>query len=68
MRGHGAVNSRFAVESLIDDIAHRINIDPVAMRMKNFLDSNTLTVGQYRITSNGSRESLQKVADQSGMG
>ncbi len=66
MRGHGAVNSRFAVESLIDDIAHRINMDPVALRMKNFLDSNTLTVGHYRITSNGSRESIQKVAEQSG--
>ncbi len=65
MRGHGAVNSRFAVESLIDDISHRIKMDPVELRMKNFLDSNTLTVGQYRITSNGSRESLQKVADQS---
>ncbi len=65
MRGHGAVNSRFAVESLIDDIAHRINMDPVELRMKNFLDSNSLTVGEYRITSNGSRESLQKVAEQS---
>lgn len=65
MRGHGAVNSRFAVESLIDDIAHRIKMDPVELRMKNFLDSNTLTVGQYRITSNGSRESIQKVAEQS---
>jgi 4-hydroxybenzoyl-CoA reductase subunit alpha len=66
MRGHGAVNSRFAVESLIDDIAHKIGMDPVALRMKNFLDSNTLTVGHYRITSNGSRESIQKVANQSG--
>lgn len=65
MRGHGAVNSRFAVESLIDDIAHKIKMDPVELRMKNFLDSNTLTVGQYRITSNGSRESIQKVAEQS---
>jgi 4-hydroxybenzoyl-CoA reductase alpha subunit len=65
MRGHGAVNSRFAVESLIDDIAHRLQMDPVELRMKNFLDSHTLTVGEYRITSNGSRESLQKVADQS---
>jgi len=65
MRGHGAVNSRFAVESLIDDIAHKLNMDPVELRMKNFLDSNTLTVGQYRITSNGSRESIQRVAEQS---
>ncbi len=65
MRGHGAVNSRFAVESLIDDIAAKINMDPIELRMKNFLDSNTLTVGHYRITSNGSRESIQKVAEQS---
>jgi 4-hydroxybenzoyl-CoA reductase alpha subunit len=66
MRGHGAVNSRFAVESLLDDLAHQINMDPCELRMKNFLDSNTLTVGQYRITSNGSRESLEKVMELSG--
>ncbi len=65
MRGHGAVNSRFAVESLIDDLAHKIQMDPCELRMQNFLDSNSLTVGQYRITSNGSRESLQKVMEQS---
>ncbi len=65
MRGHGAVNSRFAVESLIDDLAHKIKMDPCELRMKNFLGSNTLTVGEYRITSNGSRESLQKVMEQS---
>ncbi|MEI8280136.1 MAG: molybdopterin cofactor-binding domain-containing protein [Bacteroidota bacterium] len=65
MRGHGAVNSRFAVESMIDDIAHKIDMDPIELRKKNFLDSNTLTVGQYRITSNGSRESIDKVAEQS---
>lgn len=63
MRGHGAVNSRYAVETIIDRLAHEINMDPCEMRLKNFLDGNTLTVGQYRITSNGSRESLQKVMD-----
>ncbi len=65
MRGHGAVNSRFATETLIDDAAHKLKIDPVEIRLKNFLSPNTLTVGQYRITSNGSRESLLKVAEQS---
>ena len=65
MRGHGAVNSRFAIESIIDDIAHKLEIDPCEIRMKNFLTPNTLTVGQYRITSNGSRESLAKVREQS---
>ncbi len=65
MRGHGAVNSRFATESLIDDLAHQMKMDPCEMRLKNFMPSNTLTVGQYRITSNGSRESLLKVMEQS---
>jgi 4-hydroxybenzoyl-CoA reductase alpha subunit len=64
MRGHGAVNSRFALESLIDDISHQLKMDPVDLRMKNFLDPHSLTVGQYRITSNGSRESLQTVTTQ----
>ncbi|MCK6650835.1 MAG: molybdopterin-dependent oxidoreductase, partial [Bacteroidia bacterium] len=65
MRGHGAVNSRFAVESIIDELANKIKMDPCQLRMKNFLDANTLTVGQYRITSNGSKESLKKVMEQS---
>ncbi len=65
MRGHGAVNSRFAVESLIDDLAQRIGMDPCMLRLRNFLDSNTFTVGHYRITSNGSRESLEKVMQRS---
>lgn len=65
MRGHGAVNSRFAIESLLDDLAYQIKTDPCELRLKNFMPSNTLTVGQYRITSNGSKESLMKVMEQS---
>jgi len=66
MRGHGAVNPRFAVETLIDDLAHKTGIDPCDLRLKNFFGPNSTTVGQYRITSNGSRESLEKVMEQSG--
>ncbi len=65
MRGHGAVNSRFATEVLIDDLALQMKLDPCELRLKNFMPSNTLTVGEYRITSNGSRESLLKVMEQS---
>ena len=65
MRGHGAVNSRFATESLIDDLAYQMNMDPCELRLKNFMPSNTLTIGQYRITSNGSGDSLKKVMEQS---
>ena len=66
MRGHGAVNSRFAVECIIDDLAIKLKTDPCELRLKNFFPPNSVTVGQYRITSNGSRESLQKVMEQSG--
>lgn len=66
MRGHGAVNSRFAVETIIDRLAEKINMDPCELRLQNFLDENTLTVGQYRITSNGCALSLKKVMEQSG--
>lgn len=65
MRGHGAVNPRFAMEMIIDELAHRVGIDPCELRMKNFLPANTHTVGQYRITSNGVREALQTVMEQS---
>lgn len=65
MRGHGAVNSRFAAETIIDRLAETINIDPCELRFKNFLGANTTTVGQYRITSNGIKECLEKVMEQS---
>ncbi len=63
MRGHGAVNSRFAIETIIDRLAEKTHQDPCEMRLINFLDGDTLTVGQYRITSNGSEESLKKVME-----
>ena len=65
MRGHGAVNSRFAVETLIDDLAHKTNTDPCELRLKNFMGPNTLTVGQFRITSNGVKECLKAVMSKS---
>ncbi|MBK7407928.1 MAG: molybdopterin-dependent oxidoreductase [Saprospirales bacterium] len=48
---------------MIDRLAENMQVDPCALRLKNFFDSNTLTVGQFRITSNGSAESLQKVME-----
>jgi 4-hydroxybenzoyl-CoA reductase subunit alpha len=63
MRGHGAVNSRFAVETMIDRLAEMSGNDPCELRLKNFIDEHSLTVGQYRITSNGSSLSLKKVME-----
>ncbi|NOZ03152.1 MAG: molybdopterin-dependent oxidoreductase, partial [FCB group bacterium] len=66
MRGHGAVNPRYAIEMTLDALAHDLGIDPCDFRMKNFLPSNTLTVGQLRITSNGVRDCLRAVRERSG--
>lgn len=65
MRGHGGVNARFVTECLLDEIAHTLNMDPCALRLKNLLPPYTTTLGQFRITSNGLKEALEKVMKQS---
>ncbi|NOX46209.1 MAG: molybdopterin-dependent oxidoreductase [Chlorobi bacterium] len=65
MRGHGAVNPRYAMETAIDILAHQAKKDPCEIRLLNYLSSNTLTVGQYRITSNGSADALKAVMGKS---
>jgi len=66
MRGHGAVNPRFAIETLIDETARKLNTDPIELRLKNLLPADTLTLGQFRITSNGSVDCLTAVRKRSG--
>jgi 4-hydroxybenzoyl-CoA reductase subunit alpha len=65
MRGHGAVNPRYAVETALDMLAHELKMDPCDLREKNFLPADTLTVGQLRITSNGVRDCLRAVREKS---
>ncbi len=66
MRGHGSVNTRFALETLIDRMAEKMGEDPFDLRFKNLLPANTLTASQFRITSNGIKECLDRVRDRSG--
>ncbi|GAB4203156.1 MAG: molybdopterin-dependent oxidoreductase [Bacteroidia bacterium] len=65
MRGHGGVNARFVTECVLDEIAHELKIDPCELRLKNILPSNTTTLGQFRITSNGLKDALKAVIEQS---
>ena len=37
MRGHGAVNSRCAVEVGIDDLSEQLQVDPISFRLANLL-------------------------------
>ena len=61
MRGHGAVNSRFAMEVIVDMLAERVGMDPIDFRLANLLPPNTKTINEFRITTNGTRECLETV-------
>lgn len=66
MRGHGAVNARFALETSLDVLAERLQVDPFDLREMNALPPNTTTLNHLRITSNGFVECLQRSREASG--
>ena len=66
MRGHGAVNTRCAVEVGLDDIAEQLSVDPIDLRLANLLPPHSRTISGFRITSNGMREALRRVKEESG--
>ncbi|MFQ6612464.1 MAG: xanthine dehydrogenase family protein molybdopterin-binding subunit [Fidelibacterota bacterium] len=65
MRGHGAVNSRYAFEVVLDMLAEKVRMDPCDIRSQNFLPAYTETVGKFRITSNGVKACLDTVRKRS---
>jgi CO/xanthine dehydrogenase Mo-binding subunit len=46
-RGPGFVEGAFPLESLMDDLANRLDIDPIAIRMKNYAASDQRTNQKY---------------------
>ncbi|HIG12385.1 MAG TPA: aldehyde oxidase [Planctomycetes bacterium] len=65
-RGHGSVQPRFAFEVQLDQLAEKLNIDPIEIRRINFVGADTHTVNGQRITSNGFLECLERVESESG--
>lgn len=63
MRGHGAVNTRCAVEVGMDELAEQLAVDPIDLRLANLLPPHCRTITGFRITSNGMREALTKVRE-----
>tara|TARA_B100000945_G_scaffold82902_2_gene63972 strand:+ start:3903 stop:6674 length:2772 start_codon:yes stop_codon:yes gene_type:complete len=63
MRGHGAVNSRCAVELGIDDLCNQLQVDPITFRLANLLPPHSSTITGFRITSIGMRECLERVKE-----
>ncbi|HVM44567.1 MAG TPA: xanthine dehydrogenase family protein molybdopterin-binding subunit, partial [Candidatus Thermoplasmatota archaeon] len=66
MRGHGAVNSRCAIEVLFDEAAEQLGMDPFDIRLRNLMAPYSFTVNNFRITSNGLKECLEQVRKRSG--
>jgi len=66
MRGHGAVNSRCAIEVLLDEAAEGLGMDPIDLRLRNLMAPYSFTVNNFRITSNGLKECLEQVRKRSG--
>jgi 4-hydroxybenzoyl-CoA reductase subunit alpha len=65
-RGHGTVDVRFAFESLLDQMAREIGIDPIAVRRANLLKAPTFTDNDLMVNSYGLPECVDWVERQSG--
>ncbi|MFQ5798728.1 MAG: xanthine dehydrogenase family protein molybdopterin-binding subunit, partial [Bacteroidota bacterium] len=65
-RGHGGPQPRFAFEVHLDRIATELGMDPAEIRLKNLVESNSMTVNSLRITSCGIRDCIEKVLEASG--
>ena len=63
MRGHGAVNSRCAVEVGIDDLCDQLQVDPITFRLANLLPPHSATITGFRVTSIGMRDCLERVRE-----
>lgn len=60
-RGHGSVQPRFAFEVQLDELAEKLKMDPIDLRIKNFVGENTETINGQRINSLGLKECLDAV-------
>ncbi|HEY7550158.1 MAG TPA: 4-hydroxybenzoyl-CoA reductase subunit alpha [Hyphomicrobiaceae bacterium] len=65
-RGHGTVDVRFAFESLLDQVAREMGLDPMAVRRANFLEAPTRTDNDLMVNSYGLPECIDWVERESG--
>jgi 4-hydroxybenzoyl-CoA reductase subunit alpha len=65
-RGHGTVDIRFAFESLLDEMASELGLDPFAARRANLLTAPTFTDNDLMVNSYGLPQCLDFVERESG--
>jgi len=66
MRGFGAPQVCFAYESQMDEIAHKLGIDPLEIRLKNGFSENSLSPTSQTLQSVALKESLNQASDRFG--
>ena len=66
MRGHGAVNVRFGFESLLDEMAAELGLDPFALRRANLIEPPYRTLNDLQVNSYGLPQCLDAVERASG--
>src|SRR5262249_56299560 len=62
MRGYGNLESTFAVECQMDDLADRLGVDRLELRRRNAIKPGDVNPQGFAITSCAMRESLDVVA------
>jgi 4-hydroxybenzoyl-CoA reductase subunit alpha len=63
MRGHGIPQVRFAVEAQLDQIAEKMGIDPLELRLRNAFQAGEPHPGKLLVQSCGFSETLKKAAE-----
>ncbi|MEE9274682.1 MAG: xanthine dehydrogenase family protein molybdopterin-binding subunit [bacterium] len=63
MRGFGNVQATFAWESHLDTAAAGLGIDPVALRLKNYVETGDVTLHGWKIASCGVADSARYAAE-----
>ena len=62
-RGFGNPQVTFGTEQQIDEVARRLGMDPIDLRLKNGVETGDLWVGGQRITSCGFKACLEQARD-----
>lgn len=65
-RGYGNTQMHFAIESMMDTLAHQLKMDPVEFRLRNATRNGDITVHGWKMGSCGLSEAIQTAAAEIG--
>lgn len=68
IRGYGNPQSTFILESLVDELAERIGMDKLKIRLLNANDPDTVTPQGLKYSSCGQKQCLERAAEMIGWG